>query len=120
MLTGTRQSGGERSVSTMLFLIALQQLSMSPFRVVDEINQGMDPRNERLIHKLIVLEACESERQSQYFLITPKLLPDLVYHEKMNILCIINGTWQPENCLFVVPSQSERASRIGKAVAACQ
>ena len=34
-----RQSGGERSVSTMLYLIALQQVSVNPFRLVDEINQ---------------------------------------------------------------------------------
>jgi chromosome segregation ATPase len=79
----------------MLYLIAMQQLSKSPFRVVDEINQGMDPRNERLVHKLIVNAACEGNR-SQYFLITPKLLPDLEYHENMTILCIFNGVWQPE------------------------
>jgi len=33
------QSGGERSVATMLFLISLQAISDSPFRLVDEINQ---------------------------------------------------------------------------------
>jgi chromosome segregation ATPase len=38
-LTGTSQSGGERSVSTMLFLLALQEICDCPFRVVDEINQ---------------------------------------------------------------------------------
>jgi chromosome segregation ATPase len=99
VLTAHRQSGGERSVSTMLYLIALQSLSKSPFRVVDEINQGMDPRNERLVHKLIVQAACDGQgaaRTSQYFLITPKLLPDLEYHEKMKILCVYNGVWQPK------------------------
>lgn len=35
--------------STMLYLIALQDLTACPFRVVDEINQGMDPVNERKI-----------------------------------------------------------------------
>ncbi len=34
--------------------MALQNLAASPFRVVDEINQGMDPRNERSIHKQMV------------------------------------------------------------------
>lgn len=53
-LTATRQSGGERSVSTVLYLMSLQNLAKSPFRVVDEINQGMDPRNERMIHEQIV------------------------------------------------------------------
>jgi chromosome segregation ATPase len=54
LLTGQRQSGGERSVTTILFLMSLQDLAKSPFRVVDEINQGMDPRNERMIHEQIV------------------------------------------------------------------
>ena len=54
ILTGQRQSGGERSVSTILYLMALQELAAAPFRVVDEINQGMDPRNERLVHSQIV------------------------------------------------------------------
>ncbi len=93
-LSGQRQSGGERSVSTILYLMSLQALSKAPFRVVDEINQGMDPRNERLVHSQLVKSACEVGR-SQYFLITPKLLPDLEYHEKMSVSCIFNGKNQP-------------------------
>lgn len=38
--------------------MSLQSLTKSPFRVVDEINQGMDPRNERLVHKRMVGIAC--------------------------------------------------------------
>ena len=49
-----RQSGGERAVSTVFYLMSLQTLTRSPFRVVDEINQGMDPRNERLVHARMV------------------------------------------------------------------
>ena len=41
------QSGGERSVSTALYMLALQHLTKVPFRCVDEINQGMDAKNER-------------------------------------------------------------------------
>lgn len=48
VLDSHRQSGGERAVSTIFYLMALQSLARAPFRVVDEINQGMDPRNERL------------------------------------------------------------------------
>ena len=33
------QSGGERSVSTVLYMMALQELAKCPFRCVDEINQ---------------------------------------------------------------------------------
>ena len=39
VLTAHHQSGGERSVATMLYLISLQELTNCPFRVVDEINQ---------------------------------------------------------------------------------
>jgi chromosome segregation ATPase len=110
VLTAHRQSGGERSVSTMLYLIALQSLSKSPFRVVDEINQGMDPRNERLVHKLIVEAAC-SKSNSQYFLITPKLLPDLVYHEKMTVLCVFNGPWQPVDRWDLLPLKQQNKKK---------
>jgi chromosome segregation ATPase len=84
----------------MLYLISLQDLSQSPFRVVDEINQGMDPRNERMVHKQIVRAACgnagdPARSNSQYFLITPKLLADLEYHEDICVMCIWNGAWQP-------------------------
>jgi structural maintenance of chromosomes protein 5 len=38
-LSGQRHSGGERAVSTIMYLMALQELTTAPFRVVDEINQ---------------------------------------------------------------------------------
>jgi structural maintenance of chromosomes protein 5 len=40
VLNAQRQSGGERSVSTILYLVALQGVAACPFRVVDEINQA--------------------------------------------------------------------------------
>ncbi len=38
-LTAHHQSGGERSVATILYMMALQELTSCPFRCVDEINQ---------------------------------------------------------------------------------
>lgn len=38
-LTRHFQSGGERTVTTAIYMIALQELSRVPFRCVDEINQ---------------------------------------------------------------------------------
>ena len=101
--------------------MSLQSLTRSPFRVVDEINQGMDPRNERLVHKRMVGIACgvldgvaqQSQRfengrhdeedeaasqgkgGSQYFLITPKLLHNLTYERGMRVLCIASGDYMP-------------------------
>uniref|UniRef100_A0A671YK56 Structural maintenance of chromosomes protein 5 n=1 Tax=Sparus aurata TaxID=8175 RepID=A0A671YK56_SPAAU len=91
-LTPYHQSGGERSVSTMLYLMALQELNRCPFRVVDEINQGMDPVNERRVFDIVVRTACK-ETTSQYFFITPKLLQNLQYADEMTILCVHNGPY---------------------------
>ncbi|XP_047426847.1 structural maintenance of chromosomes protein 5 [Mugil cephalus] len=89
-LTAHHQSGGERSVSTMLYLMALQEINRCPFRVVDEINQGMDPVNERRVFDIVVRTACKGTT-SQYFFITPKLLQNLQYAEEMTVLCVHNG-----------------------------
>ncbi|XP_041363245.1 structural maintenance of chromosomes protein 5-like [Gigantopelta aegis] len=89
-LTQHHQSGGERSVATVLYLMALQEMGKSPFRCVDEINQGMDPINERKVFELVVQTVCKKSN-SQYFLLTPKLLPDLDYADNMSVLCICNG-----------------------------
>jgi structural maintenance of chromosomes protein 5 len=89
-----RQSGGERAVSTIFYLMALQSMAQAPFRVVDEINQGMDPRNERMVHERMVEIACR-EHTSQYFLITPKLLTGLRYDPRMRVLCIASGEHMP-------------------------
>jgi len=104
LLDSHRQSGGERAVSTIFYLMALQSLSRAPFRVVDEINQGMDPRNERMVHGRMVDIACgEDDRNadaergpgSQYFLITPKLLSGLKYKRGMRVLNIVSGEKMP-------------------------
>ncbi|KAI9768913.1 MAG: Structural maintenance of chromosomes protein 5 [Geoglossum simile] len=96
ILDSHRQSGGERAVSTIFYLMALQSLARAPFRVVDEINQGMDPRNERMVHERMVDIACQ-KHTSQYFLITPKLLHDLKYDPRMNIHCIASGEYMPDD-----------------------
>ncbi|KII94777.1 hypothetical protein PLICRDRAFT_128007 [Plicaturopsis crispa FD-325 SS-3] len=95
LLTGQRQSGGERSLTTILYLMSLTEEARAPFSLVDEINQGMDQRAERAVHDSMVEVTCK-ENSAQYFLITPKLLPDLSYHERMKVLCVNNGEWLPE------------------------
>ncbi|KAJ5699017.1 Structural maintenance of chromosome complex subunit SmcA [Penicillium macrosclerotiorum] len=111
ILDSHRQSGGERAVSTIFYLMALQSLSASPFRVVDEINQGMDPRNERMVHGRLVEIACSTSNSAdtdeanpaggsdggQYFLVTPKLLSGLVYRPGMRVLCIYSGEHMPKD-----------------------
>lgn len=93
LLTSHSQSGGERSVSTMLFLLCLQKsVTNCPFRVVDEINQGMDAPNERMIFKQIS-NSSNTNDTPQYFLVTPKLLPGLVYGDNITMIFVYNGPW---------------------------
>ncbi|CAD5122532.1 DgyrCDS10949 [Dimorphilus gyrociliatus] len=84
-LSSKRQSGGERAVSTVLYMLALQKLTSAPFRVVDEINQGMDSTNERKVYELLIKHVCSP---SQYFMLTPKLLPDLNYPTNITFFCV--------------------------------
>lgn len=90
------QSGGERAVSTIFFIMSLQGLTNAPIRIVDEINQGMDPKNEKMAHKYFVHTACKKSR-SQHFLVTPKLITGLYYHENMAVHCIFTGPFLKRN-----------------------
>lgn len=99
VLSAQTHSGGERSVSTIMYLMGLQNLMSSPFRCVDEINQGLDERNERLVFKRIVAnstipaESAPDDHCGQYFLITPKLLPNLegMENENITVLFVFSG-----------------------------
>ncbi|MCJ7770675.1 hypothetical protein MUP37_03755, partial [Candidatus Bathyarchaeota archaeon] len=70
VLDAFTQSGGERSVATMLFLIALQQYLRSPFRAVDEFDVHMDPRNREVISEML-LDIMSEIQDTQYVTITP-------------------------------------------------
>ncbi len=77
----------------------------------------MDARNERTVHNSLVDVTCESE-SGQYFLITPKLLPDLTYHERMKVLCVNNGEWLPDdnpsgNLMKMIDGYVQHPSRSG-------
>lgn len=93
-----RDSGGERSVATMVYLISLQDINPAPFRVVDEINQAMDSTNERNIFTCIT-DACRNGGK-QYFLLTPKLLPDLDYGKDTAIQLVFNGPYMERSDTF--------------------
>jgi structural maintenance of chromosomes protein 5 len=121
VLSAQRHSGGERSVSTIMFLMALQDLMVAPFRCVDEINQGLDERNERLVFSRIVQNSCRPPRASsidhsgQYFLITPKLLPNLtdMEEEATTVVFVFNGPFN-----FKSPAEWESLMRDAPAIEA--
>ncbi|XP_058828932.1 structural maintenance of chromosomes protein 5 [Topomyia yanbarensis] len=94
------QSGGERAVAIAIYTLSLQHITHVPFRCVDEINQGMDPRNERKVFEMLVDETCRPG-QSQYFFVTPKLLPNLKYNDLMSVFIVHNGKFIQDSHVFV-------------------
>lgn len=64
------QSGGERSIAMMAFLLALQQHITSPFRAIDEFDVHMDPKNRELVTNLI-MSSSKNLVEGQYVAITP-------------------------------------------------
>lgn len=84
------QSGGERAVAIAVYTLSMQHITHVPFRCVDEINQGMDARNERKIFEMLVEETTKDGR-AQYFFVTPKLLRNLKTHERMSVHVVYNG-----------------------------
>ena len=76
------QSGAEKSVTTALYIMALQEMTEVPFRCVDEINQGMDEHNEKRVWELLV-ESAESH-SAQFFYLAPKFPQHLKFDKNKN------------------------------------
>merc|ERR1719510_2206338 len=88
-LSSSVQSGGEKSVTTALYMMALQELTQVPFRCVDEINQGMDEKNERAVWDQL-LKVCK-QHEAQYFYMAPKFPYSLPFNEQVTMLICNNG-----------------------------
>ncbi|EPR79581.1 SMC family protein, partial [Spraguea lophii 42_110] len=95
VLSSSRQSGGEKSVSTILFILSLFDSTSSPFRLVDEINQGMDRFNEKKMHNLLV-SLTENPSSPQFFIITPKIIEGLNFSKSMKIIIIFPGKFSSQ------------------------
>jgi len=67
------QSGGERSVALMAFILSLQTRIVSPMRGMDEFDIHMDPKNREAMFKMI-LSHIKGKEGSQYLVITPSIL----------------------------------------------
>ncbi len=80
-LDSLTQSGGERSIALVAFLLALQQHIASPFRAIDEFDVHMDPKNREIVSRLIVSGA-RNMADTQYLAITPGqiILPENDVH----------------------------------------
>ncbi|MEM2452674.1 MAG: hypothetical protein QW481_06760, partial [Candidatus Methanomethylicia archaeon] len=85
LLDGYSQSGGERTIAIISFLLASQKFIKSPFRAVDEFDVHMDPRNRETIFKNI-LSFFKGE-EAQYLAITPS---PIIVGENVNVIFVQN------------------------------
>jgi chromosome segregation protein len=67
-------SGGERVVSTLAFLLALQSYVKSPIRAVDEFDVHLDPLNREMVTRILV-EMAKANPTVQFLFITPGRIP---------------------------------------------
>lgn len=73
LLDAYAQSGGERAVATMAFLLALQHQLKSPVRAVDEFDVHMDPFNREAMMRMLFAFMNENS-DVQFIVITPSQL----------------------------------------------
>lgn len=89
LLDAYRQSGGERTVAAMSFLLAMQRLVKSPFRAVDEFDVHMDPRNRARVMELLM--EYMSGVGGQYLVITPGYIGEYVRDAHVIVVQKVEG-----------------------------
>ncbi|XP_046869724.1 structural maintenance of chromosomes protein 6 isoform X2 [Hypomesus transpacificus] len=77
-------SGGERSFSTVCFILSLWEITESPFRCLDEFDVYMDMHNRRISLDLL-LELSERQHLRQFIFITPLTTSNLPKSSHINI-----------------------------------
>ncbi|XP_063280660.1 structural maintenance of chromosomes protein 6 [Prinia subflava] len=78
-------SGGERSFSTVCFILSLWNITESPFRCMDEFDVYMDMLNRRIAIDMI-LERADFQRHRQFILFTPLSMSTLPTSPHLRIL----------------------------------
>ena len=70
ILDAYTQSGGERVIATVAFLLSLQHQLKSPIRAIDEFDVHMDPYNRETVARMI-FDFAMRNRELQYIVISP-------------------------------------------------
>ncbi|XP_044301074.1 structural maintenance of chromosomes protein 6 [Varanus komodoensis] len=78
-------SGGERSFSTVCFILSLWSIAESPFRCLDEFDVFMDVINRRIAVDMMVNMA-DSQRYRQFILLSPQNMSSLPQSTLIRIL----------------------------------
>ncbi|XP_055569009.1 structural maintenance of chromosomes protein 6 [Falco cherrug] len=78
-------SGGERSFSTVCFILSLWSITESPFRCLDEFDVYMDMVNRRIAMDMI-LKVADSQQHRQFILLTPQNMSSVPASSRIRIL----------------------------------
>ncbi|KAM3859219.1 structural maintenance of chromosomes protein 6-like [Diretmus argenteus] len=78
-------SGGERSFSTVCFVLALWAVTEAPFRCLDEFDVYMDMVNRKIATGMM-LKVATTQRFRQFIFITPQSMSSLPVSKYINIL----------------------------------
>lgn len=77
-------SGGERSFSTVCFMVSMWDIASTPFRILDEVDVFMDPITRRLCLDMLITFA-EHKSSDQFLFLSPLAIPDLKQSPKVKI-----------------------------------
>ncbi|CAN8071545.1 unnamed protein product [Agarophyton chilense] len=102
-VSASANSGGEKMCCTMLFCFSLvvEDGRVPPFVFVDELNQGLDPKNEMRIMTMM-FEDAEKEGASQSFVISPKLQLNMRLKSQTKTHILFNGMVRGEEIAAAV------------------
>uniref|UniRef100_A0A668AI62 Structural maintenance of chromosomes protein 6 n=1 Tax=Myripristis murdjan TaxID=586833 RepID=A0A668AI62_9TELE len=78
-------SGGERSFSTVCFVLSLWAITEAPFRCLDEFDVYMDMVNRRISMDMM-LKVAASQRNRQFIFLTPQSMSTLPETDLIRIL----------------------------------
>ncbi|XP_056150408.1 structural maintenance of chromosomes protein 6-like [Lampris incognitus] len=78
-------SGGERSFSTVCFVLSLWAITEAPFRCLDEFDVYMDMVNRRISMDMM-LKIADSQRYRQFIFLTPQNMSSLPTSKLIRIL----------------------------------
>ncbi|MGH0128987.1 UNVERIFIED_CONTAM: hypothetical protein FKN15_037088 [Acipenser sinensis] len=94
-------SGGERSFSTICFILSLWAIAEAPFRCLDEFDVYMDMVNRRISMDMM-LKVADSQRYRQFIFLTPQSMSSLPVSSLIRILRMHD----PERGQTVLPFQT--------------
>ncbi|XP_019745400.1 structural maintenance of chromosomes protein 6 [Hippocampus comes] len=78
-------SGGERSFSTVCFVLSLWAITEAPFRCLDEFDVYMDMVNRRISMDMM-LQVADGQRYRQFIFLTPQSMSSLPETDLLTIL----------------------------------